>query len=330
MDNRRRDRRRVARGLLLFLGFVVGQTGFAFEGDYIWEARFKAGLARAEQTASAKDQYAVADMYFRGRGTAINHARALDWFLRAAKQGYAKAAYKAGYLYLHSKKLPAGALPSKAIPWLKKAAVAGYAPAQYELGKVYFSGKIVKRDESLALKWLGKAKRAGYAPAGEAFARTVKRLVKASAGKSIARRPAASDSVPPPQTASDTPDPKGIILHSQWGSVEGPSRFLPSRLTRCRESPEGIECLSAKQNMQLASSRVEYRTRARMTDFNAEGHFRLTYANNLLASGGQSMQAAIKKGWQGNEQVLDCSLMAGRTISCAQGADRQYQFFGHY
>ncbi|MCF6337954.1 MAG: sel1 repeat family protein [Gammaproteobacteria bacterium] len=154
------------------------QQVMAFEGDYVWEARFETSLAKARSGHQVKDQYAVGDMYLRGRGTAKNAAKALYWFLLAAEQGHRKAAYKAGRLYLYSNGLPPGASPKQALPWIRKAALAGYAPAQYELGRLFFSGKVIKRSEPQALKWLGRAKAANYAPARTAFDQMVKRMVK--------------------------------------------------------------------------------------------------------------------------------------------------------
>ncbi len=166
--------------LLFVLPLVLSlnvQQAIAFEGDYVWEARFKAGLAKARSGHQVKDQYAVGDMYLLGRGTAKHTAKALYWFLLAAKQGHHKAAYKVGYLYLYGEGLPPGAFPEQGLPWMRKAALAGYAPAQYELGRLFFSGKVIARNESQALKWLGLAKVANYAPAREAFDQMVKRLV---------------------------------------------------------------------------------------------------------------------------------------------------------
>jgi len=163
--------------LSLVLLSSASQT-MAFEGDYVWEARFKASLAKARSGHQVKDQYAVGDMYLHGRGTAKSSARALYWFLLAAKKGHRKAAYKAGYLYLYSNGLSPGASPKQAFPWIRQAALAGYAPAQYELGRLFFSGKIVKRSEPQALKWLGRARAANYAPARKAFDQMVERMVK--------------------------------------------------------------------------------------------------------------------------------------------------------
>ncbi|VAW96749.1 hypothetical protein MNBD_GAMMA19-1291 [hydrothermal vent metagenome] len=182
MDEIHKNCRLILRVLLLpVLPLVLSlnmQQVMAFEGDYVWEARFKTSLAKARSGHQAKDQYAVGDMYLRGRGTAKNAAKALYWFLLAAEQGHRKAAYKAGHLYLYSNSLPPGASPKQALPWIRKAALAGYAPAQYELGRLFFSGKVIKRSEPQALKWLGRAKAANYAPARKAFDQMVKRLVK--------------------------------------------------------------------------------------------------------------------------------------------------------
>lgn len=325
-----RNKNRLCLCLLLFLWPFGTQQALAFDGDYIWEDRFKASLVEA-RSGLAKDQYAVADMYFRGRGTTADAAKALHWFLLAARQGHRKAAYKVGYLYLYGDGLTHS--PRLALPWIKKAAIAGYAPAQHELGKLYFSGRLGKRNEAQALKWLGKAKAAGYAPARSSFDRLVKRLVKANAGRPSHVVPAKKRPSGPkgrPDVVADSADPKSIILHSKWGGRDGPSTFLPSLLTNCSESAGGIECLSSRLDMQLASTHVVYRTRTKITDIRPDGQFRLAYANNVLSTDAKpdSSGATIKTGWQRNEHVLDCSLVAGRTISCAQGTRKQYRFFG--
>jgi len=330
MEKTLKGHRLIARILLPLILLLGAQQAVAFEGDYIWEERFKASLAKAK-SGKVKDQYAIGNLYFLGRGTAVDSAKALHWFTLAAKQGHKKSAYKVGYLYLYGEGLSPSRSPKQAFPWIKIAADAGYAPAQYELGRMYFSGSIIKRDESQAMKWLGRAKAADYAPARTAFAQIVKRLVKAQ-NVFPDRAKALSKSIKQTVAEVDLPDPKGIILRSKWGSHEGPSTFLPSMLTQCRESLNGIECLSSKLDMQLASTHVVYRTRTQITNINPDGQFRLAYANNVLSTDAKtaSEAAAVKTGWQRNEHVLDCSLIAGRTISCAQGTSKQYRFFGRY
>jgi len=162
-------------GSALLLLFCVTQSAVAFEGDYIWDERFKASLLKA-RSGQANDQYRVGDMYFRGRGTTTDHAKALHWFLLAAEQGHRKAAYKTGYLYLYGEGLEHA--PKHALNWFRRSAVAGHAPAQYELGKLFLSGAAGQRDNARALKWLGKAKAANYEPAEAEFTQTVSRLLQ--------------------------------------------------------------------------------------------------------------------------------------------------------
>ena len=162
----------IGSAMMLFL--CVTQSAIAFEGDYIWDKRFKSSIAKAG-SGEADDQYAVADMYFHGRGTPTNHTKALQWFLLAAEQGHQKAAFKVGYLYLYGEGITHN--PEQALIWLRRSALADYVPAQYELGKLLLSDLAGPRDNAQALKWLGKAKAANFEQAEEAFAQTVSRLL---------------------------------------------------------------------------------------------------------------------------------------------------------
>lgn len=159
----------------LMLLFCITQTALAFEGDYVWEERFKASLEKVRSN-KASDQYTLGDMYLSGRGTTMDHKKALHWLLLAAKQNHRKAAYKVGYLYLYGEDLTHK--PKQALAWFRRSAQAGHAPAQYELGKLFISGKAGQRDNARALKWLGKAKAAHYGPAEVEFSQVVGRLTK--------------------------------------------------------------------------------------------------------------------------------------------------------
>jgi TPR repeat protein len=163
---------------MVFLSLMLLAQGIsAFEGDYIWDERFKTGLSKAA-SGKPEDQYALGVMYLRGRGTPIDPAMALSWFLKAAKQGHARAAFKAGRILLQGGE---GVEPSpkRAIRLLTYSAESGYIPAQYTLGKAFASGKAGKRDMSQALQWLGKAKLNGYPKADEAVQEVIHKLVAA-------------------------------------------------------------------------------------------------------------------------------------------------------
>ncbi|MBL1277379.1 MAG: sel1 repeat family protein [Ectothiorhodospiraceae bacterium] len=162
-----------AKIILLFVCIV--HSAAAYEGDYIWEERFKAALIKSH-SGLANDQYSVGTLYFLGRGTEIDHVKALHWFSLAGDQGHRKAAYKAGYLHLRGEALAHSSWT--ALQWFRQSAQAGYAPAQYELGRLFMSGSLGKRDNARALMWMGKARAAHFAPAEEAFEQIVNQIIK--------------------------------------------------------------------------------------------------------------------------------------------------------
>ena len=321
-----------------FLCLFIALPASAFEGDYILEERFQAQLFKAKD-GEVEAQYVVGEMYQRGRGTRANDEDALYWYLLAARRGNLKAAYKAAYIYLHSSTVPQS--PRKAVPWLKISAKSGNPAAQYVLGVIYGSGLAGHWDSIQALTLLAKAKLAGYKPAKKAFDRVVTKVVK------LKTRP--SSPVPKTSKPANVPDvqlatkrfrpnvtkslsnPKQMILARRWDSNNGPSTFLPSYITDCREHVTHIECLSNKLTKQVSNARVVYRIRTRITEIQDNGQFRLAYANNVLSatkdSGARVMN--VKTGWQLDEYTMKCSLDAGREISCSRRGSEPFLFSGH-
>jgi len=311
----------------------------AFEGDYILEERFQAYLFKAKD-GEVKAQFTVCEMYQRGRGTEASDEDA--WFLLAASKGNVKAAYKAGYIYLHSSTVPQS--PRKAVRWLKLSAKAGIPAAQYELGMIYGSGLGGLWDTTRALGLLAKAKLAGYKPANRAFKQVVSQFVKlkSNPSRSVSEK---SESVNDshvtevqvvkarfrPNITQNISNPKKMILARRWDSNSGPSTYLPSYITDCREVAAHIECLSNKLTKQVSTAKVVYRIRTRITDIKNDGRFRIAYANNVISAINKpgTKGIRIKTGWQPNEHTMECSLDAGQGISCSRGSSKQFRFTAH-
>lgn len=154
---------------------LTTQCVLAFEGDYILEERFQAELGNAK-AGDAEAQYAVGEMYYRGRGVEASDKEALHWFLLAARQGVQKAAYRSAYIYLHSKTVRNST--QKALPWLKLSAKSGDPAAMYELAMIYSTKRTSHQNNKRVLTLLSKSKMAGYKPAKVAFERAVSNLVK--------------------------------------------------------------------------------------------------------------------------------------------------------
>ncbi len=132
--------------------------------DYMLEARFNDWLGMAKQ-GYADAQYAVGDMYLKGRGVYVDQVKALAWFRKSASQGNRKAEFKLGYMLL--KGMGENRDPRRAFGFLESAAGKGYAPAQFFLGQMYALGDGVQRNNILALKWLTESIQDGYRPRKE-------------------------------------------------------------------------------------------------------------------------------------------------------------------
>ena len=94
-------------------------------------------------------------MYNRGMGVEVDHAKAMELYNKAAKQGYAQAQCNLGCMYDNG--LGVEVDYAKAMELFQKAAEQGYVGAQYNLGLMYEKGQGVKQDYLEAHKWFNIA-----------------------------------------------------------------------------------------------------------------------------------------------------------------------------
>ena len=67
-------------------------------------------------------------MYQHGHGVDVNYKKAMEWFEKAAEQGYALAQYNLGIM--HESGDGVGQSDSMAMRWYAKAAAQGFEPAR--------------------------------------------------------------------------------------------------------------------------------------------------------------------------------------------------------
>ena len=90
-----------------------------------------------------------------------DYENAVKWYLKSAKQGYAEAQNKLGFMYDEGKGVVQD--HKMAVAWYLKAAEQGHALAQYTLGFMYTNGLGVPQDSGRAVLWYSKAAEQGYA-----------------------------------------------------------------------------------------------------------------------------------------------------------------------
>jgi serine/threonine-protein kinase len=113
----------------------------------------------------AKAQTNLGDMYLAGRGGLDkNPLDALSWYLKAAQQGWPDAQYRLGYMYEVG--LGTAKDPQRAVSQYRSAAESGYPDAQNLLGYFYATGSYgIEQNDQQAVTWYRKAAEQGFAKA---------------------------------------------------------------------------------------------------------------------------------------------------------------------
>lgn len=115
------------------------------------------------EAGDAAAQTRLGWIYANGIGVPLNEEKAVEWYQKAAAQGYPKAQYELGMMYNSGEVVTTVTKdPNKAAEWLLKAAAQGYPKAQYELGLMHLTGEGVKKDAAKAVEWYQKAAAQGY------------------------------------------------------------------------------------------------------------------------------------------------------------------------
>ncbi len=110
-------------------------------------------------------QYAIAILYWQGKGVAQNYAQAAKWLKLAIESGHIKAQLKLGFLYLQGNGVDKD--ETEARKRFIIAADHGLIDAQFNLGMLYLMGIGGERNVSKAKYWLKQAALQGDAQAFE-------------------------------------------------------------------------------------------------------------------------------------------------------------------
>jgi tellurite resistance protein len=119
--------------------------------------------------------------YQNGNGVPKDQAEAVQWYLKAAEQGYAIAQSNLGWCYDTGSGVDAD--ETEAVKWHRKAAEQGDDTGQFNLGIHYEWGSGVAEDKAEAVKWYRKAAEQGYKKAREAVSRLADELAQAQKDK---------------------------------------------------------------------------------------------------------------------------------------------------
>lgn len=317
----------------IFVITLIFSASALAAGDYILEEKFQSEIGKAEK-GDIKSQYAIGEMYEKGRGTDRDFKKAFDWYSKASNKGYKKAEYKLGMAYLNGKGVRKN--HSKAYEWLKKSADKGYVRAQYHLATLYENGQGTKQDLSKSLSWYKRALKGGYDAAEAGMKRVVATQQKnelaalqaqaVSRSKAIQKKSIKSKRAKPAKKPAVKAAPLTTmqrVMAGGWKKRSKPAEYLPSSSTQCKEINSRVECLSQSLTRNIGVADIEYQSKAILYSFKDKGSFKISYRNNvtkvtitdaeLLESKGK---APVKMGWQDAEHKLVCTFRDDKNLAC--------------
>ena len=295
-------------------------------GDYVWEAKFAKELPKAEQ-GNVKSQYAIGEMYEKGKGTQPDSQNAFKWYVKAAGKGNKKAAYKVGLFYYKGNAVSKDY--KKARSWFIKSADKHYARAEFYLGEIYEKGRGVSRNYNTALKWYKRALAGGYGTAEAGIKRVAS--AQSSRSKKVSAIRKSTRNAPPKIASSSIKQTINTLLKGGWKKRKRPVEYLPSTVNGCKRVGKILECESTdvlKRNIGMAD--IHYTTKVVIFAFKSDGRFKVSYRNNVksinvtdeeFAESGESVP--VKLGWQDAEHKLACQIESSKKIICTKNKTRK-------
>ena len=304
--------------VLVLFTFFTSQAFSA--GDYVLEAKFAEELPKAEK-GDTNSQYAVAEMYEKGKGVVANSKEAFKWYVKAANKGDIKASYKVGFFYYSG--IAVSKDYRKARDWFTKSANKNYARAEYFLGEIYENGHGVSQNNSTALKWYKRALAGGYNTAEDG----IKRIGDATKSADSKKRPTRAKAT----TSKASLTTIDAVLKGGWKKRKRPVEYLPSSVNTCKRTSSNLECESETLKRNIGMADISYTTKAIVFGFKSDGNFKVSYRNNVKTikvtdeefaeSGGK---VPVKLGWQDAEHKLTCQVDDSKTISCTKNKTRNF------
>jgi TPR repeat protein len=135
--------------------------GDSDDDDVIWIDPARDQINDEEiSTDDPKIQTQIGNRYKTGEGVVKNYEEAVNWYRKAAEQGFAGAQNNLAVMYEEGLGVPRDY--SEAAKWYRRAAEKQDARAQHSLGIMYRDGRGITRDFKEAVKWIQKAAEQGH------------------------------------------------------------------------------------------------------------------------------------------------------------------------
>ncbi|MFK5915075.1 MAG: tetratricopeptide repeat protein [Woeseiaceae bacterium] len=308
--------------LVLLLGLTLNIAN-ANTGDWALVERFKNQLNSAK-SGKISAMYGVAKLYERGRGVNTNVVQAAAWYQKAADAGYITATARLGIMYFEGRGVKQNY--AKSLVLLRKAVKGNVASAQHQLANMYELGTGVPQNLKLAIHWYKQSEKNGYYLSKNKLSRLQALMASKSSG--TIKRPQKTKAASVPAKAPSALMTR--LIRGQWFKRKKPVGYLPSNITNCVDTnSKTLKCISTSQERSTGSEIITYNTES-VIRIKSSSSFNISYGNNVLEVAMLTVEdgdgnlieqspSRIKKGRQGRDKKLSCTLKNSNLISCVKG-----------
>ena len=194
-------------------------------GDYKkamkeWQEVVDAPTSARYPNVYAESLYAIAMLYWEGRGVKQDFEKSFEWLEKAAWMNHSGAQAKLGFMYADGSVV--GRDYDKAFEWCRSSAQQGNVDGLYNLGICYLYGWGVEVDPTMAAQYLAAASAKGDEDAENVLKLIQSQILGSSPQQSPPGQTAAAPDVPEPEAEAVTPAEAGETREIEEVAVADP------------------------------------------------------------------------------------------------------------
>lgn len=313
--------------LLLFSVLVCAPVLAADNNGDVQNRIFSYFLNRANE-GDMSSQFIIGSRYENGTGVERNLEKAYQWYAKAAAQGHPLA----------QQKMEDRSASDAKVEKTKEEDTQQHAKETRAKEQTAQAAKVreqtLREQATKTARELALREQAAKAAREQAAAReqTAKAAPAVKANPEPMAMAKAATHEPP-----DIINAMDIVLKGSWKRNQAPAEYLPSAKTSCLQAGDGeVVCFSQELQRTVGNSSLVYTAKTILNNFAKNGEFTINYVYNVVDintaknpapnQDKDTVDIAVKLGWQEPGRNLDCKAINDKTITCTKDKKYSLQF----
>ncbi len=282
--------------------------------------QFKLDLIMAKR-GDFDAQFSVGAAYEYGRGVKRDLKQAFYWYKKAASNGHHRAQYKVGEFYERGLGGVKKDIRNAKI-WYRLATMGNVREARARLRQLENAGTTRSTPPRPAAAKPRPKVKPTPKPQPRPQPKPVTKPKPARTAKAPVRKPAPPRRPPAPRY--DPAEIPALIRAGEWQGRDAPNLILPTGARCLKSGKTKIICFSPEQRLTVGGRELTFTTKATLSDFQPDGHFKVRYIFNVTrmeptnrpADATPSFGLRPELGWQEPAREMRCQLERRDRIVC--------------